>query len=309
MGTKYQTILVGGVVPDYDETNIPDDGSEVELNRVKFSSVYSDLTAPLQTAIVNMDTKLVDHVDEGPTPKSGNYTTTTGDHNSVIECTGSPTITLLAPSGNAGYQLTIKNAGSGTVTVDVSGGANIDGGASITVPASQANKVYVNNAGTAYYSVTGNGTGDGFASGTTMMFMQNAAPTGWTKKTDAAYNNAAIRVSTGTVSDVVNGSVNFDTVFGLTATDGHTLTEAQLPVVDLDHSHTVTLRSGTPLSVGGATTYLGTAGTIYRLTGTPTSNTVIVNSTSGHGFGSGDAHTHDIDLQVRYRDVITASKA
>lgn len=155
MGTKYSTILVGGVVQTYNDAPPADDGSQTEANRVKFVTVTGDLTAPLHSAITNMDGKIAAHVDEGPTAKSSAYTTIAADHNSVIECTGTFPLSLLNPSGNTGYHVTIKNAGSGTITVDVDGGANVDGAASVSLGAGLARKFYVNAAGTAYYSVSG----------------------------------------------------------------------------------------------------------------------------------------------------------
>ena len=155
MGTKYSTILVGGSVQTYNDNPPSDDGSQTEANRVKFATITSDLTAPLHSGITRMDAALVDHVDEGPTAKAGNFTTTTAEHNQVIECSGSITITLLAPSGNAGYKTTVKNAGTGTVTVDVSGGANIDGVSSISLKPDECRECRVNAAGSAYYTTTG----------------------------------------------------------------------------------------------------------------------------------------------------------
>ncbi len=152
MGTKYATILVGGVVQTYNDNPPADDGSQTEANRIKFATVTSDLTAPLHSAIISMDDKLVDHVDEGPTAISGNTTTTADQHNQVLEHTGTGTISLLNPSGNVGYQVTIKNAGTDTATLQVDGGANIDGVSSLSLSPGQARKVYVNAAGSAYYS-------------------------------------------------------------------------------------------------------------------------------------------------------------
>lgn len=317
MGTKYSTILVGGNVPNYADDTIADDGSQVEDNRIKYSTITTDLSNPLHVGIQSMDAKLVAHVNEGPDTESTMVTLTTADHNKVLECTSTFTLSLPNPSGNAGFQCTVKNAGSGVITVNVDGGANIDGGSSITLAAGQANKVYVNNAGTAYYSVTGTGVGDGFASGTKMLFEQNAAPTGWTKKTAAAYNNTAMRISTGTVSDVTSGSVNFDTVFGLTATDAHTLTGAESGTSAHSHpAHRHRVLSGFTGGGGGTRTYVS-FDSASGIGDTPTysdvaetadpfiENTTISNSTEAN---ASSGHSHDIDLQVRYRDVIVAEK-
>ena len=307
MGTKYSTILVGGDVPDYNANPPTDDGSQTEANRVKYSTITSDLTAPLHTGIVQMDGKLVAHTNEGPDTEAGNVTLTTADHNKVLECSGTITVSLPNPSGNTGFQCTVKNAGAGVITVDVDGGANIDGAASITLAAGAANKVYVNNAGTAYFSVTGAGIGDGFASGVIIASFVGVAPTGWTKKTDASYNNIALRVSTGTVTDIAHGTVDFDTVFGLTATDSHTLIEAEIPQHDHGggtHTHNINYST-----VAGSVRFTLGAISGGAFAGSPsgyvTNNTATVIDNYG---GASPAHAHDIDLQVRYRDVIAAEK-
>ncbi len=318
MGTKYATILVGGEVPDYNKNPPSDDGSQTEANRVKYSTIETDIGNPLDAGIKDMDAKLVAHVNEGPDTETGTVTLTTADHNKVLECSGTFTLDLPAPAGNQGFQCTVKNAGSGVITIEVDGGANIDGGSSITLAAGAANKVYVNNAESAYYSVTGNGIGDGFASGTKMIFEQNAAPTGWTKQTDSAYNNTAMRVSTGTVSDVTSGSVDFDTLFGTTATDGHTLTGAESGTsahTHPEHGHrfvTNWTAGGTSrgwfqevTAAKGSTPVLST----FWTGGSPSNPAIEQTETPASSAASAaSAHSHDIDLQVRYRDVIVAEK-
>jgi len=72
--------------------------------------------------------------------------------------------------------------------------------------------------------------------GTTMLFAQTAAPTGWTKVT--THNDKALRVVSGTAGS--GGSVNFTTAFqskSVVGSVGNTiLTTAQLPA----HTHNVT---------------------------------------------------------------------
>jgi hypothetical protein len=58
--------------------------------------------------------------------------------------------------------------------------------------------------------------GGGFAAGTAMMFVQTAAPTGWTKST--THDNKALRVVSGTASS--GGSVAFTTAFASQAVSG-----------------------------------------------------------------------------------------
>ena len=145
-------------------------------------------------------------------------------------------------------------------------------------------------------------TGDpaiGLAPGTKMMFVQTAAPTGWTK--DTTHDNQALRVVSGTAS--TGGSVAFTTAFASKSVAGTvgntTLTTAQIP----SHTHnTPTLFRGAEGAPAGATYF------------TPARNsldpTVVWTTTSA---GSSDSHNHSftgtaIDMAVQYVDVIIATK-
>lgn len=152
-------------------------------------------------------------------------------------------------------------------------------------------------------------------SGSKMLFMQSAAPMGWTKITD--HNNAALRVVSGSV--VNGGSVDFTSVFSPKAVDGTVeigdtaLTEAQMP----SHTHQiVTVNSGGMTSDGklytGLNLNFGTSAYIASQWNDRSGyNEVTLNSK-----GSGAAHTHTaeftgsgtIDLSVKYVDVILAEK-
>ena len=141
-----------------------------------------------------------------------------------------------------------------------------------------------------------------FPAGTAMMFVQTAAPTGWTKST--THDNKALRVVSGTASS--GGTTAFSTVFtnqtptittsGLSA-GATTLSTAQMP----SHSHTVSAMSPGPNQYAVA---CGGQGGV--------SATITSSSTGG-----GDSHTHTvtgsatssaITLNVQYVDVIIATK-
>ena len=80
----------------------------------------------------------------------------------------------------------------------------------------------VTSAGATGNVLTSNGTAwtsaapSGFPSGTVMMFVQTAAPTGWTKST--THDNKALRVVSGTAAS--GGSVAFTTAFASQAVSG-----------------------------------------------------------------------------------------
>ena len=126
--------------------------------------------------------------------------------------------------------------------------------------------------------------------GTTMLFAQTAAPTGWTKST--THNNKALRVVSGAAGS--GGSVAFTTAFSAAralsgSTDGHALTIAEMP----PHTHTQEIMAGGINFASGAG---------Y--------NTATGNTGSA---GSGAAHSHtlasgSVNLDVQYVDVIIAVK-
>lgn len=153
--------------------------------------------------------------------------------------------------------------------------------------------------------------------GTLMLFVQTAAPTGWTKST--THNDKALRV--------VSGAANFggNTAFSVTfanrtpaGTVGNTtLTAAQsgLPqhshgVTDPTHTHTQSTSStdgasGRADASSGGTLYTGVSNIDASATGISIQN-------AGPS-AAAESHTHTwtgtvIDFGVQYVDVIIASK-
>ena len=127
----------------------------------------------------------------------------------------------------------------------------------------------------------------GVPSGTKQLFVQTAAPTGWTK--DTTHNNKAMRVVSGTAGS--GGSDAFTTTFGSgKTTASHTLTEAEMPA----HNHSVTVWSNG-----------STSGTLFSSTSVTNVNpTLYTNNTGGGG-----AHSHNLSgFDLQYVDVIIATK-
>jgi hypothetical protein len=139
-------------------------------------------------------------------------------------------------------------------------------------------------------------------SGTSILFQQSTAPTGWTKQT--THNDKALRVVSGSVSS--GGSVAFSTAFASQAVSGSvgstTLSESQIP----SHVH---VYGGDDMiaSQGGFTVVSGFS---YDATSTSSGGGVRMNTYSTGGSGS---HNHSfsgtaINLAVNYVDVIIATK-
>jgi len=145
-----------------------------------------------------------------------------------------------------------------------------------------------------------------FGSGTVMMFVQTAAPTGWTKST--THDDKALRVVSGTASS--GGSAAFTTAFGTPAVSGSvslsgsvgatTLTTATLA----SHNHTLSLKQS---GGGGSGLALGN----YQETAayTPATSSTGSNSSHTHSFsGSGSLSSASAAIDVAYVDVIIATK-
>ena len=205
----------------------------------------------------------------------------------VIDASGNVGIGTTAPGSALDVKGTLRLSGATSGYVGLAPAAAA-GSATYTLPAADGSSgqfLSTNGSGTlSWASVTG------FASGTAMLFIQTAAPTGWTKST--THNNKALRIVSGTASS--GGTVAFTTAFASQAVSGTvgstTLSTAQIP----SHTHTYTEVVGSPcggLTGGGAST--------------TTSNTGAT--------GGGGSHNHSftgtaINLAVQYVDAIIATK-
>lgn len=123
-----------------------------------------------------------------------------------------------------------------------------------------------------------------FPSGTSMLFRQTAAPTGWTKQT--AINDYGLRVTSGVVG-ITPGSA-FSTVFAQSATQNTTLSAAQMP--SHNHAASGSINTTTALASPGQHSFADQS---------------VVTTTSAGGDGP---HQHSINLSLSYVDVIIATK-
>lgn len=143
----------------------------------------------------------------------------------------------------------------------------------------------------------------GFPSGTVMLFVQTAAPTGWTKST--THDNKALRVVSGTVSS--GGSAAFTTAFGTPSVSGSlsgtvgstTLTTSQIP----SHTH------------NSYATQSNDASSPFRFSASRQPSASITLTTDSAGGGGSHDHSFSGSLSsataainVQYVDVIIATK-
>lgn len=150
MATKYP----GSTTSGYNSSPPSDDGTVSDANKVKWSSVKTKLTDPLNTAIDDIDTKLQDWADVASIAKSSAYTTTADDDGRMIECTGTFNLTLgTAATMGSGYRVIVKNVSTGTITVK----GTIDGATDDSLAQNESGIYVVNNGENAYYKASNKG--------------------------------------------------------------------------------------------------------------------------------------------------------
>ena len=158
-----------------------------------------------------------------------------------------------------------------------------------------------------------------FVTGTSMLFRQTAAPTGWTKVT--SFNDYALRIVSGAAS--TGGSVAFTTAFASqTPTISNTLS---VNTSGLSAGATTLSLSQTPShnhSVGGRGIVCGGQATVGNYTYQLTNDSYQSGTAQVYANGGGGSHTHTvsgsatlsggitssaINLAVQYVDVIIAN--
>lgn len=136
-----------------------------------------------------------------------------------------------------------------------------------------------------------------FPPGTRLLFNNSAPPVGWTKIVDAAYNDAMVRIVTGTPaapSGTKGMSEVFIASFGVSGnTNYHELTISELPA----HGHPthvgVANQGGTNMS-GGIALAINGQNTYQAYTGVPNGNA----GQQVGGTGGGQGHRHGIAFNL-----------
>lgn len=249
------------------------------------------------------------------------------DQNASLTTAGTSTAYTLATNSSyasltdtpvLGFRIHTANAGAATLNVDGLGAkplrknANLDDYALGELVSGQT-VIAAYNVSTDDFEVVGPAIDNPVAvdivpTGTAMLFVQTAAPTGWTK--GATHDNKALRVVTGTASS--GGSSSFTSVFTT-----RTIAIANLPAHDHgagtfavgSHTHGAGsyevngAQEGTNVAPTGGSGKQYATNTNLSVSGTSGATVPTFAGTSG-STGSGTA----MDFAVQYVDVIMATK-
>lgn len=234
-------------------------------------------------------------------PVTGDLTST--DNMTLQKAASGITLTPSSAATLGNGWMCMVRADDGAVTVDPA--QNINGAASLVVPQGYTAIIFSDGAEfwafLAHHAIPA--TTPAFPAGTRMVFHQTAAPAGWNKLVNAQYDNAALRMTIGTVG--TGGVDAFTTHFGAgKSTSGHALAIAEIPphnhpVNDPGHWHTdghANNSKGND-STDNSGSEDGSAG------GTSVTGITIGNT------GGGAAHAHVLpNFNIKFVDIIVAEK-
>lgn len=189
---------------DADQTETVADGSTDGARSLYIKVTSSGNLSATRTLTIAPNTLKRVHIIENATSGSQSINISQGSGGNV---------TILTGEVKAVY---LDGAGSGAEVVDAFtdlsiAGANLTG--TPTAPTASAGTNTTQVATTAFVT-TAVSNAEPFPSGTSMLFQQTNAPTGWTKQ--STHNDKAVRIITGTVG--TGGSVAFSTALGSGAT-------------------------------------------------------------------------------------------
>lgn len=237
----------------------------------------------------------------------------TGGTASALTLTSNQTFTALSDGITVTALLGTAINASATLNVDSLGATAIHGisGTAVTAGFLAGEMVtFTYDSSATAWVVRGGSQGREFVSGTSMVFYQAAAPTGWTAE---AINNKALRVvSSGGTGGSDGGTTAFTSVFTARTITASNLPDHSITITDPGHTHVSITSHGTTDAQGGGQRSCVNAPSETSNDGTETNSYTTGSSTTGitAAFGTaarGGAQTA-MDFAVQYSDVIIATK-
>lgn len=145
-----------------------------------------------------------------------------------------------------------------------------------------------------------------FPAGTRMVFQQTTPPTGWTKETGAAYDDAALRFETGTIG--TGGSQSFNMTFASRTFTGTVGDDIPSIAKTAAHAHVDAKKTYNGVGGGGGNRFL-----VDALSNVSSGNNQDTPTTST-SVGSGTAHDHSLTMNaanfaVKYVEACVAEKS
>ena len=250
--------------------------------RTNLAAAGSPLTEALDTNAFAIDES------EGTAVASAATTDIWVTDGNTVHVTGTTTITSFGTAPRVGaWRKVIFDA---ALTLTDGANLNLPGSANITTAADDFAFVYAETATlfkVLYFRKDGTAVvaaGGDLAAGDRIFFQQTTPSANFTKETNATYNDAGIRLQTGTVT---SGGTDAWSVTHTSSkvTDSHTLTTGEIPA----HSHQQRRNSGG----SGSPAIAGDSGSTPITTGLPTT------STDG---GSGGGHTHTMQTDLKFAE-------
>lgn len=213
MADLYSTVSIAGY-----NTNPPsDDGSAVEANRVKWSTIKSKLNDPVKTRTDDIDAALIASFAKtfgaaGIVSTAISYQVLSTDQGGLVRATTS-SITITTPdAADVGepFAFAVLNNSSGNITIDGSGSQTIDGAATVTVPTGAGAILFTD--GSNWYTLGKNffqaGAGISFNTATAPFTVSAQIPgflSGLTLST--AGSSSTMSVAAGAANDAANAAL------------------------------------------------------------------------------------------------------